>query len=760
MKLTRTLALLLLALAVYYSFKSLMPAYEGNATVDTGSFSTENALRHVKQLSLQPHAVGFTGHTNALAYVIGELKKMGLQTITQEGYTAGDWGNLSKATNVLARIEGSEQGKALLLMSHYDSNPHSSFGASDAASGVATVLEGLRAFLEENKKPKNDIIILITDAEELGLNGADLFVNKHPWAKDVGLVLNFEARGSGGPSYMLVETNRGNGKLIKEFTKANPKYPVANSLAYSIYKMLPNDTDLTVFREDGDIDGFNFAFIDDHYDYHTALDNYDRLDRNSLVHQGSYLMPLLNHFSSANLNDLKSLDDYIYFNVPFFRLVSYPFEWIWPMFALAMLLFIGLLVLGFKKKKLDVKSILIGFLPLLLVLVLNGLFGYFSWPSLKWWYPHYKDMLHGFTYNGHTYILCMVFLALGVCFWIYNRFKKISTPNLLVAPIFIWLLICGLVSVYLKGASFFIVPLFGLLAAFMVCVNQEKPNALLLLFLALPGIFIYTPFIKMFPVGLGLKMMAAATIFATLLYFIAIPVFRQIKAPIRLTIFAFFLFALFGISAHLNSGFSKENPKPSSLLYVYDADNNTAKWATYDHRTIAWNGQFLGEKKKPVSNEDSNIISSKYSTGFTYVAETEPKPIAGPRIDIVHDSIVGTERIISLCITPQRDVNRLEVFTNPITITKAAVNNIELSEYYLEHRRYGKLITHYVSDNDFTEIVIHIAKDDALELTFFEASNDLLTNRQFSVPERPKNSIPMPFVLNDAILVTKTLKFD
>ena len=760
MKLTRTIALLLLALAVYYSFKSLMPSHKSDLMVDSSSFSTENALTHVKQLSLQPHAVGFSGHLDARSYIIGKLKSMGLQTITQEGYTAGDWGNLSKATNVLARIKGSENGKALLLLSHYDSSPHSSFGASDAASGVATILEGVRAFLADNKNPKNDIIILITDAEELGLNGADLFVNNHPWAKDVGLVLNFEARGSGGPSYMLIETNRGNGKLIKEFTKANPKYPVANSLAYSIYKMLPNDTDLTVFREDGDIDGFNFAFIDDHYDYHTALDNYERLDKNSLAHQGSYLMPLLNHFSNADLNDLKSLNDYIYFNVPFFRLVSYPFEWIWPMFAIAVVLFIFLLVLGFKKKVLDLKSILTGFLPLLLVLGLNGLFGYLSWPSLKWWYPDYKDMLHGFTYNGHTYILAMTFLAVGVCFFIYNRFKKVSTPSLLVAPIFIWLVICGLVSFYLEGASFFIVPVFGLLVAFMICINQEKPNTLLLLFLALPGIFIHAPFIKMFPVGLGLKMMIAATLVVTLLFFIVLPFFRQIKAPVRLTILSFFLFAFFSISAHINSGFSEENPKPSSLLYVYDADKNTAKWATYDNRTIAWNGQFFGEKKKPITKENSNIISSKYSTGFTYVAETEPKAIAGPKIDIVHDSIIGSERLISLCITPQRNVNRLEVFTNDVKLNKASVNTIELSEYYLENRRYGKLITHYISDNDFTEIELSIPKDEALELKFFEASNDLLTNSLFTVPERPKNSVPMPFVLNDAILVTKTLKFD
>jgi hypothetical protein len=37
--------------------------------------------------------------------------------------------------------------------------------------------------------------------------------------------------------------------LVKEFAAANTTFPVSNSLMYSIYKMLPNDTDLTVFRE-------------------------------------------------------------------------------------------------------------------------------------------------------------------------------------------------------------------------------------------------------------------------------------------------------------------------------------------------------------------------------------------------------------------------------------------------------------------------------------------------------------------------------
>ena len=46
-------------------------------------------------------------------------------------------------------------------------------------------------------------------------------------------------------------------------------------------------------------------------------------------------------------------------------------------------------------------------------------------------------------------------------------------------------------------------------------------------------------------------------------------------------------------------------------------------------------------------------------------------------------------------------------------------------------------------------------KNTILEL--YESSFDLLTNTQFTVPERNKNMIPKPFVLNDAIVVKKTI---
>ncbi|OWW27063.1 peptidase M28 [Zobellia sp. OII3] len=759
-KFPATLSFLLLVAAIYWGFHTSMPVYQEDSSTAASAFSTDRALKHVKKLSQEPHAVGFPGHKKVQDYIVSELEKMGLQTSLQTDYAVGDWGNMGKPENIIARIKGTENGKALLLLSHYDSHPHSALGASDAGSGVATILEGLRAFLSEKQKPKNDIIILFTDGEELGLNGADLFVNRHEWAKDVGLVLNFEARGSGGPSYTFIETNRGNQHLIREFIKANPKYPMANSLYYSIYKMLPNDTDLTVFREDRDIQGFNFAFIDDHFDYHTAQDAYERLDKKTLAHQGSYLAPLLEHFSQTDLSQLQSPNDYVYFNMPLFGVVSYPFDWIWPMFLLAILSFIGLLIYGFRKGALTLKGVFAGFVPLLLSVITNGLVGYFSWPALKWAYPEYKDMLHGFTYNGYAYIFAFACLAIAICFGIYHKFKKLTTADLLVAPLVLWLIICGLMAQYLPGASFFTIPVFALLAAGYVGINQKAPDVLPLLFLSLPALWLYTPLVKGFPVGLGLKMLVGCTLLVTLTFFLLLPLFARYRHKKKWAYLALLVFIGAMAYAHIHSGFNTENGKPSSLVYILDTDSQTAQWASYDQVPITWNQTFLGEGNNSIEKLNQHTIGSKYNTVFTRSTNAPLKTIEGPNIETLKDTLIGNDRKLILCVTPQRHVNRLDVFTKTTNLKKVKVNQLELSPFYLNQRKSTKLVTHYITDDAYTELEITIPKDSVLELTFYEASNDLLTHPLFEVPERPENSIPMPFVLNDAIITTKTIKFE
>ncbi|MCX7551485.1 M28 family peptidase [Xanthomarina sp. F2636L] len=762
----KAISIILIIAAIYWSFSALLPSKISTIDAPDNSFSTQRALIHLKEISKKPHYVGSPDHERVRNYLVTALENLGLETEIQEGYILTDWGTITKPKNILARIKGSDNSKALLLLSHYDSKSHTSLGASDAGSGVVTIIEGLRAYLHENRTPKNDLIILFSDAEELGLNGASLFVNKHPWAKDIGLVLNFEARGSGGPSYMLMETNGGNKELISNFIAANPEYPVANSLAYSVYKKLPNDTDLTRFREDGNIDGFNFAFIDDHFDYHTALDSYERLDRNTLEHQGSYLMPLLNYFSDADLSNLNSNEDNIYFNVPLFKTISYPFSWITPMLILAFLIFIGLIFYGLSKRTLHAKEMGKGTLMFLAALITNGIIGFYGWKFLLTIYPDYTEILHGFTYNGHTYIWMFSVLSLGICFWLYHKiYKPENTASLLVGPIFIWIIICVLVAFELPGASFFIIPVFFGLISLFVLVRQKQPNFLLMVLLTFPVLTIMSPFIKMFPVGLGLKLLLASSVLVTLIFGLLLTVFGSFRHKNRWSYVLFLITISVFISAHLNSSFNDEHPKPNSLVYYFDTDINEAVWATYDNILDPWTEAYLTKTPDTDHAISQTTFGSKYNTRFNFSKKAHIKPINKPYVDVQKDTIIGEDRHLKLFISPQRHVHRMDIYADSSNVfTSFNVNGLEIEKnqdgIVFSNRDFNRLFEYYVVDEKFLVLNFTVPKNQKTSLTYYESSFDILNNELFRVPERPKNMIPKPFVLNDAVMLKKTIVLD
>lgn len=759
-KYSAVVSLLLILGLVYYSFYSLMPQSGTPIDLDEKQFSTERALVHLKEIAAEPHYVGSEAHAKVRAYITTQLEAMGLETQIQEGFDLDkDWGALVKPKNILARIKGSGQGKALLLLSHYDSAPSYSHGASDAGSGVVTILESLRAYMATGETPVNDIIVCITDSEELGLDGATLFVNGHPWAKDVGLVLNFEARGSGGPSNMIVETNGGNKNLIEAFADANVEYPVASSLMYSIYKMLPNDTDSTVFREDGDIDSFFFAFIDDHFDYHTVNDNYENLDRNTLQHQGSYLLPLLTHFASADLTNLKSEVDYVYVNLPLVKFISYPFSWILPMFLLAFVAFIFLLFYGRKHKMLTTGGMIRGGLPFVLSLLLCGLLGYFGWELLLQIYPQYEEIQHGFTYNGHYYIIGFVMLSLGLTFLLYQRFaKEISAQDLWVVPMFFWLLINVGIYLQLKGAAYFIIPLFFGLIAFWYLLKYKKPNLLFLTLLAAPAIFVFAPLIQFFPVGLGLEMLVASCVVTVLLFGLLTSVFGHYQIKKALGYLCFFFAFIFLLTAHLKSSWSEDRPKPNSLVYYQHGPE--AFWVTYDQMLDDWTTPYLGETPEAASKYITSSAGSKYRTGYAYANPTESKQIATATIRMEQDSTRTAATQYRFTIVPERRVNRLQLYGDSTLVFKELAFNgqsipADSTGVVWQKRRSNFLMLYHVSDNDSLEIKMTLANDVPPKFSLLEYSYDLLSHPSFSVAQRPADMIPKPFVLKD-VIVTKT----
>ena len=753
--------LFILAILGFIYF-TMMPHWTSDETESLSTFSTKRALTQVKAISKQPHYVGSANYDKVADYLEKELKKLGLETFVQEGFTLSDWGNLVRSKNILARIKGTSSSKALLLLSHYDSAPHSySHGASDDASGVATILESVRAFLYTKKQHKNDIIILFSDAEELGLNGAALFVTQHPWAKKVGLVLNFEARGSSGPSYMLMETNKGNAGLVKEFASAKATFPVSNSLMYSIYKMLPNDTDLIVFREQGNIQGYNFAFIDDHFNYHTAQDDINHLNKNTLAHQGKYLMPLLNYFSNADLNTTKAAEDDVYFTIPY-TFISYPFDWVLPMVLLAAVLFLFLLFLGIAKRILSFREIVVGFIPFLSSIISTGLITFFGWKALLKLYPQYNDLLNGFTYNGHAYIAAFVLLAIAISFAFYQLFsaKKI-TMNHYVAPLFFWIIINGVLAFKLQGAGFLILPIYFGLFTFGTFIITQKSNKILNLIFGIPALLIITPFIQMFPIGLGLKVLFGSAILTVLTFTLLLPIFGAFAKKGLWSLLFFALAVGFFAKAHYSSGYEFGKAKSNSLLYLYNADTNKATWATYDTNLDSWTKSYLGENPKDATDLNKTALFSKYNSGFTYSKEAPLKNLQKPHIEFLTDKIVGNQRYLKIRISPNRKVNRYDIFAaEKMVIYNFKANDAStLSQKGSKYQRNGKkILSYYVVDNFPLEMQFSIDAKIPLDMELMESSFDLLTNSLFSIKKRENWMMPTPFVLNDAVVIKEKIK--
>ncbi|HEX8563844.1 MAG TPA: M28 family peptidase [Flavobacterium sp.] len=753
------LFVVLILLVIYLT---LMPQRVSGEKVSLDNFSTQRAMEKVRVISAQPHYVGSSNHKAVASYLEKELRQMGLETQRQTGTTLSDWGNLVKSTNIIARIKGTAPSKALVLLSHYDSAPHSaSHGAADDASGVAVILESVRAFLHNRTPNKNDIIILFTDAEELGLNGAALFVTEHGWAKNVGLVLNFEARGTAGPGYMLMEVNQGNSAMVDAFADASPQYPVSNSLMYSIYKMLPNDTDLTVFREQGEIPGFNFAFIDDHFNYHTRQDDFSHLSEKSLAHQGSYLMPLLQHFANADLSNLNTADDQVYFNTPFF-FFHYSFAWSFPLLAAAFLLFLFLVFVGLGKRILNTREIGQGFIVLFGSLLVCGAIGFLGWKGLLLLYPQYSEILQGFTYNGHAYIGGFISLALAILFLFYrNSATKILNVNHLVAPLLFWLLINLAIAVFLPGAAFFIIPVFFALIMFGFAIVTQRNSNVLNAILSIPALVIFTPFIVMFPIGLGLKILFGSMILTVLVFSLLLPVFGSFAKKALWSGFFFLLTIGFFIYAHLHSNYEPGKTRPNSLLYVYNADADKAVWTTYDRTLDDWTLTYLTDSPRKGQMLADMQLFSKYNTTFTFESDALVRALAEPIIGFTSDSTIGNRRHLTIKITPQRRVHRYDIFADEKTefydFTANGASALG-QKGNLYPRKGKKLLSYYVVDNEPLELRFSVPANVKVDMDLLESSFDLMKNPLFEMKKRSATMMPMPFVLNDAVVIRKKIQ--
>lgn len=286
-----------LGLALLIAVLTLQVPPPADADAPATAFSTDRAMVDVREIARRPHPVGSAEHARVRAVLLQRMTALGLQTSTQTGALSPaavrrlerEGGSAAgvELTNLIGVLPGRDSRlPAVALMAHYDTVPDSA-GAADDTAGVAAILEAVRAIRARGPADRT-LVVILTDGEELNLDGARAFWGGHPLRDRIGAVVNLEARGGGGRA-MMFETGRGNAETIALFARAGGRATggvSSNSLAVFVYEAMPNGTDFTIPKDRG-VQGVNLAFIGRPEQYHAPIATPDALDQGSVQHIGS-----------------------------------------------------------------------------------------------------------------------------------------------------------------------------------------------------------------------------------------------------------------------------------------------------------------------------------------------------------------------------------------------------------------------------------------------------------------------------------------
>lgn len=333
--------------AVVLAIMATTPPRPRGADAPLSDFSAIRAMTDIRAIGHAPHPVGSPEHERVRGYLASRLASLGFAVSTMRSPISakgarnydkqrGSHGTPPPIIDIVATRPGRDRSlPAVMLMAHYDS-VFGSPAAADDSAGVASVLETARA-VQASGRPRRDLMVVITDGEEMGLDGSRAFFAHDPRARRAGVIINLETRGGGGRASMF-ETGDGNGAMMRLFARA-VRHPDATSLSVFIYKHLPNDTDLTIAKAHG-FAGFNFAFIGRPSEYHSPSAVPDALDQGALQDMGAQVLDLTRALLGVSTLPGRA-PDLVFFDAFGLTLIHYPAPIGWLLLVAAAGLYIA-----------------------------------------------------------------------------------------------------------------------------------------------------------------------------------------------------------------------------------------------------------------------------------------------------------------------------------------------------------------------------------------------------------------------------------
>ncbi|MBV8856907.1 MAG: M20/M25/M40 family metallo-hydrolase [Acidobacteria bacterium] len=746
------------ATAVYFR----RPPAAVPAAAPADEFSAGRAMKHVRELAQAPHPVGTAEHARVEQYLRAELAALGVEPQVQETTAVSTSRNApvyaGTVHNVLARLAGTEHGRAVLLVAHYDSAP-ASRGANDDGAGVAAMLETLRA-LKAGPPLRNDVLFLFSDGEEVGSLGARAFVEQHPWAREVAVVVNLEARGNRGPS-MMFETSEGNGWLVGQL--AGVSRPSASSLMYEVYRVMPNDTDLTVFKKAG-YAGYNFAYIDGPTHYHTGLDTAESVDEGSLQQQGGNMLSLARRLGGGDLTQTKAHDS-VYFDLLGLGLVHYPGALTLPLAAVAALGFLVVLVWGLRRGTLGALKVVGGALASLAAVLLAAV-ATFAAVALTQavaggaWTPD------GYSYHWGLLTAGFAAVALAAASGVVLLCRRrLGVANIAAGALIWWAALAVLTALGMPGASYlFTWPLLFAAAALALTLRraegagQAVRPALLLSLCAGPALILFVPVVLLIAVALPLSVAFIPAVLVGLLTALLVPQLDAVGAGRRWPLPAAALCAavlLFGV---VSAAARREpsGPKQNTLFYGLDADAARAFWATGDGQADEWTAQFINGSRRSTLSEFFPFGAREFLNSEAPVATLQ-----APAVEVASDAREGDVRTLRLRVTSPRQAP-VVLLSASARVLGAEVNGRPVDMKALppsDRPEKGFGLNFFGLPAEGVEIVLRVAAAEPLNLRVVDRSYALPEIPGLAMKARPDYMISSPYSYSDATLVSKTYSF-
>lgn len=656
---------------------TLRPPAPLDADAPPGEFSAERAFTHVQAIAAETHVAGSPANDRVRGYVERALRDLGLATEVQDaiGTEAGELSGaasgaaLARVRNVVAHLPGTASTGRVFLVAHYDS-VQTGPGGNDNAAGAAAILEAARA-LTAGPRPRNDVVFVLTDAEEACLCGAAAFASRHPLAADGGVVVNLEARGSSGPVIMF-ETSRRNAALVAAFARSAP-HPIGTSFAVEVYRLLPNDTDFTAFLDKG-FAGLNSAYIDGGALYHTPLDTPANVDRGSLQQHGANALGLAREFGAADLSKMTAGGDATYFPVPGLGLVHYPGWLTWPLALLAVAAVVALGWFARRAGRTTWRRAGAGFALVPLPLVLAPVAAQLLWKAVVALRPEYAELLD--PYRPGWYRLAVVALATAVLVTWYALTRRRTGPAALAVAGFGWLAVLGVVlAAFTPGGAYLatLPALAGALGGLVaLAVRPGEVWAVVAVTVgAGVGVLVLLPTVVLLFPALGMAMGGAAAFFAVLLGFAALPVVELLypeaggqsgvavrragrRGAVPALAAAVATLVCTGVGFAVDR-FNADHPVPTHLMYALDAGTGQARWLSREADPQPWTARHVGvdtaEGRDPFLDGFPGLGTGEFRAGAAPAAA-----LPAPLVEKVADDTADGVRRLTVRLVPQRPV--------------------------------------------------------------------------------------------------------